>query len=1042
MKIETFIQRPVLASGISILIVLLGIIGLITMPVEQYPDMAPPTVFVSTTYPGANAETVQKSVITPLEESINGVENMLYMTSTSSSYGNANIRIFFRPGTDPDVAAVNVQNRVATATSQLPSEVTRVGVTIRKQQTSELLTFALYSPDGTFDRPFLVNYAMINIQPALLRIAGVGDASVVGQSYAMRIELDPAKMAQYKLMPSDISRILDQQNIEVSMGDLGANSDHTLQYALKYTGRLTTPEEFGDMVIRSLPDGNILRLKDVASIRLGEENDMFIAELGTKTGLLCRVYQTPGSNATEVTSAVQKYLEEVQKDFPHGMELVVLQNNNEFLSASISNVVRTLIEAIVLVVLVVLFFLHDIRITLIPTISILVSLIGTFACLNVAGFTINLLTLFALVLVIGTVVDDSIVVVEAVQAKFDSGYKSPYQATRDGMKGITSAIITSSLVFMAVFIPVCFISGPQGSFYTQFGVAMAVAVGLSAINSLTLCPALCVMLMRPVSEVSDKGLAARIKNVYLVSYNALLDKYKQLLLVFLRHRYLTGACIVCVLALLAILMKTTPTGFIPSEDTGVIYQDVAARPGSSLKTTHEIQLRIAKELSEIPQIEAYSQVSGNGMTSGQGSPYGYAIIRLKPWEERHGKENNVNAVIEEINSRLSNISDVRILTYAPPMIPGYGSGNTIEMHMQDRTGGEIGTFYDVTQTFLHKLTERPEIGRAFTSFNPNFPQYRVSVDAALCERAGTTPDAVLAVIGGYCGSVYASDFNRFSKVYHVTLQALPEYRLDEQSLENMFVRIGEGEAAQMAPVSRFVTLSPIHAPFSLYRFNLFNSISINITPADGFSSGDVLRAISEVSATDLPRGYSYEFSGMAREENESTDTALLIFGLCVVFIYLLLSMLYESYLIPFAVLLSVPFGLAGSFLFCRIAGLENNIYMQTGLIMLIGLLAKTAILLTEHAGELRKQGMSLTRAAFGAAKARLRPVLMTVLTMIVGMLPMVFSSGVGANGNHSLGTSVVGGMFVGILALLLLVPSLFVVFQGLQEKVSTHKKIE
>ncbi|WP_368109321.1 efflux RND transporter permease subunit [Bacteroides salyersiae] len=1040
MKIETFIHRPVLASGISILIVLLGVIGLFSMPVEQYPNLAPPTVQINTTYPGANAETVQKSVITPLEESINGVEDMLYMTSTSSSYGNATIRIFFRPGTDPDVAAVNVQNRVATATSRLPSEVTRTGVTIRKQQTGELLTFALYSPDGTFDRPFLVNYAMINIQPALLRIAGVGDANVVGQSYAMRIELDPALMAQYKLVPDDITRILSQQNIEVSMGDLGANSDNTLQYALKYTGRLTTPEEFGDMVVRSLPDGNVLRLRDVASIRLGEESDMYIAELGTRTGLLCRVYQIPGSNATEVTDAVQEYLESVQADFPRGMEMVVMQNNNEFLSASIHNVIRTLIEAIVLVVLVVLFFLHGFRITLIPTLSILVSLIGTFAVLSVAGFSINLLTLFALVLVIGTVVDDSIVVVEAVQARFDMGEQSPFHATRDGMKGITNAIITSSLIFMAVFIPVCFISGPQGAFYTQFGVAMAIAVAISAVNSLTLCPALCVLLMRPEENLSGKGISAFMKKAYNASYYALSEKYKNALFVIFRHRWITGISIICVTVLLVVLMRNTPTGFIPAEDTGVIYQDVAARPGSSLKTTHEIQLEIAKELEQIPQIESYSQVSGNGMTSGQGSPYGYAIIRLKPWEQRPGKENSSAAVITEINKRMSRIKDVRVLTYAPPMIPGYGSGNTIEMYMQDRKGSDITTFYNITQEFLQHLADRPEIGRAFTSFNPNFPQYEVSVDAALCERSGTTPDAVLGVIGGYCGSIYASDFNRFSKVYHVMVQALPEYRLDEHSLENMFVRIGEGENARMAPVSRFVKLKPIHAPFSLYRFNLFGSISVNITPAEGYSSGDVLDAIREVAETHLPRGYSYEFGGMAREEGSSIDTAALIFALCILFIYLLLSMLYESYLIPFAVLLSVPFGIAGSFLFTSVAGLENNIYMQTGLIMLIGLLAKTAILLTEYASMLRAQGLSLVKSAFGAAKARLRPVLMTALTMVFGMLPMMFASGVGANGNHSLGTGVVGGMLVGIVALLLLVPPLFVFFQGLQERLGVRLK--
>lgn len=1041
MKIETFIHRPVLATGISILIVLLGVIGLVSMPVEQYPDLAPPTIMVSTQYPGANAETVQRTVVTPLEESINGVENMLYMTSTSSSYGTATINVYFRPGTDPDMAAVNVQNRVTIASSRLPAEVNRIGVTTRKQQTGQLLSFVLTSPDESLGRTFLVNFLKINIQPALLRIAGVGDVSVMGQEYGMRIWLNPLKMAQYQLEPSDIIQLLEEQNIEVSMGDLGAESDNTYQYTLRYTGRLVTSDEFGNMVVRALPDGSVLRLRDIAETELGEQNYLFIAEMGKKVGLLCQVYQMPGSNATEVTRQVLAYLQEAEKGFPNGMELRIVQNNNEFLYASIHTVVRTLAEAVLLVVLVVLFFLHKARVTLIPVLSILISLIGTFAVLSAIGFTINLLTLFALVLVIGTVVDDSIVVVEAVQARFDAGCRSPFQATHDGMKGITNAIITSSLVFMAVFIPVCFISGSQGTFYTQFGVTMAIAVAISAVNSLTLCPALCVLLMR--AEDNGKGLAGRMKRVYEVAYGALAAKYKSVLLWLFRRRWVSAALIGGSLVLLVWLMRTASGGFIPAEDTGVLYQNVAIRPGSSLQTMRQTQHRIADELEQIPQIESYTQVSGNSLLSGQGPAYGYSLIRLKPWEERPGEENSAEAVIAEINRRMRNIKDANVLTFAPPMISGYGTTNAIEMHMQDRTGGDIRNFHRITLDFIARLNEREEIGNAYCSFNPDFPQYEVRVDATLCERSGTTADAVLNAIGTYCGGMYASDFNRFGKMYRVMVQASPEYRLDEHAIHNMYVRctLPDGKT-QMAPVSRFVTLVPIKAPLSLYRFNLFESMSVSVTPAEGFSSGEAIEAIHETASAHLPQGYSYEFGGMTREENDQGDTAALVFALCMAFVYLLLMMLYESFLIPFAVLLSVPFGMVGSFLFARMFGLENNIYMQTGLIMLVGLLTKTAILITEYASELRRHGLPVAHAAFYAARARLRPILMTGLTMIVGMLPMMFSSGVGANGNHSLGTGVVGGMLVGLAALLLVVPSLFIVLQYAQERFKPVQNME
>lgn len=1034
MKIESFIRRPVLASGISIFIVLLGIIGIVTLPVEQYPDMAPPTVSVDTYYTGAGAETVQKSVIMPLEEAINGVENMLYMTSTATGGGRATITIYFRPGTDPDVAAVNVQNRVASATALLPAEVTRAGVTTRKQQNSMLVQFVLTSPDSSFDRDFIANYLKINIEPVLLRVQGVGNVNALGNNYSLRIWLKPDVMAQYKLVPADITAVLGEQNIEAATGQLGENSDNSFQYSLKYTGRLVNTEEFGEMVIRSLSDGSVLRVKDIADISLGSENYLYRGVTNGAPSVFCMVYQMAGSNATQVIDDVVASLDEAAKELPKGLEIKMVQNSNEFLSASIHNVLQTLIEAILLVVLVVYVFLQNIRSSIIPAISIIVSLVGTFAVLALIGFTLNLLTLFALILVIGTVVDDSIVVVEAVQAKLDEGYESPYLATVDGMRGITNAIITTSLVFMAVFIPVCFISGASGTFYAQFGITMSIAVALSTVNALTLSPALCAMLMRPVGKETGKGFSYRIRSGYNAAFKAMLGKYEKAAFYFIKRRWLTGGCIVVSIVLLAVLMRSTKTGFVPDEDLGTIAINISAAPGSSLYTTEQIQQRVGEELAKIPQVESYSTLAGYGLTSGQGPSSGNCLVRLKPWAERPGKENSVATVTAEINRRLATVKDANAMAFAPPMIPGYGMTNGFEMYVQDKTGGNINDFYQVTQQFLTHLNERPEIARSYSTFTPNVPQYQVAVDAAKCKRAGVTPDAVLDVISGYCGGLYASNFNRFNKIYRVMVQAVPEARLNEQALDNMYVRIGE----EMAPVSQFVQLERVYGAENLHRFNLFNSISVSGQPADGYSTGDVIHAIAETAATHLPTGYGYEFGGLTRTESETQDTTAFVFALCIIFIYLILSMLYESYLIPFAVLLSVPFGLAGSFLFAKLFGLENNIYLQTGLIMLIGLLAKTAILLTEYATQRRREGMSLAGAALSAAKARLRPILMTALTMIAGMLPLMIASGVGANGNRSLGTGVVGGMLVGTLALLLLVPSLFVVFQWLQEKVEKH----
>lgn len=1029
MKLESFIHRPVLASGISVFIVLLGIIGIVILPVEQYPNMAPPTVTVDAYYTGAGAETVQKSVIMPLEEAINGVENMLYMTSTATGGGRATINIYFRPGTDPDVAAVNVQNRVASASALLPAEVNQAGVTTRKQQNSMLVQFVLTSSNERFDRNFIANYLKINIEPVLLRVQGVGNVNALGNNYSLRIWLRPDVMAQYGLIPADVTDVLGEQNIEAATGQLGENANTSFQYSLKYTGRLVDTKEFGEMVIRSLPDGSLLRLKDIADIELGSESYLYRGLTEGVPSVHCMVYQMAGSNAVQVINDVVARLNEASKELPEGLEIKIIQNNNEFLTASIKNVLRTLIEAILLVILVVYVFLQNIRSSLIPAVSIVVSLVGTFAVLAAIGFTLNLLTLFALILVIGTVVDDSIVVVEAVQAKLDDGYESSYQATVDGMRGITRAIVTTSLVFMAVFIPVCFISGASGTFYTQFGITMSIAVGLSTVNALTLSPVLCAMLMRPVTA-GDKGFSRRIKMVYDTAFKAVLSKYEHAARFFIQRRWLTCGCVAVSVAALALLINTTKTGFVPDEDLGTIAINVSAAPGSSLYTTEQIQQRIGTELAKIPQVESYSTLAGYGLTSGQGPSNGNCFVRLKPWSERTGKEDGVVAVTAEINRRLATIRDANAMAFAPPMIPGYGMTNGFEMYVQDKTGGSIEAFYRIAQTFLLHLNERPEIARAYSTFTPNVPQYKVSVDAAKCKRAGVTPDVVLDVVAGYCGGLYASNFNRFNKIYRVMVQAAPDYRLNPQSLDNMYVRIGDG----MAPVSQFVQLERVYGAENLHRFNLFNSISVSGQPADGYSTGDVINAIAEVAAIHLPAGYGYEFGGMTRTESETQDTTMFVFAICIVFIYLILSMLYESYLIPFAVLLSVPFGLAGSFLFARMFGLENNIYLQTGLIMLIGLLSKTAILLTEYAAERRKEGMSLTDAALSAAKARLRPILMTVLTMVAGMLPLMLASGVGANGNRSLGTGVVGGMLLGTLALLLLVPSLFVVFQWMQEK--------
>lgn len=1042
MKLKTFIDRPILSCAISVLILILGIIGLSNLPMEQYPDIAPPTIMVSTTYTGANAETVLKSVVAPLEEAINGVENMTYMTSTATNTGSASITVYFAQGTDPDMATVNTKNRVSEAEGLLPAEVTKVGVTVEKRQNSMVKILALYSPDDSYDQNFINNYFKINVEPRLSRITGVGNVNVMGGDYAMRIWMNPQKMAQHQLVPADVIALLDDQNVEAATGTLGEDSENTFQYTLKYRGRYETAEEFGNMVLKALPTGEVLRLKDVAEVELGAQTYAYNSQIAGHPGATCMISQTAGSNANEIVKEVDALMAEISKDLPKGLVLTDLMSTKDFLDASVHEVVKTLIEAIILVVLVVYFFLQSVRSTIIPSISIIVSLVGTFAFLYVAGFSLNLLTLFALVLVIGTVVDDAIVVVEAVQAKFDEGYRSPYKAMVAAMDGISAAIVTTSLVFMAVFIPTSFMGGTSGVFYTQFGLTMAVAMGISAINALTLSPALCALIMTPYMDktTGEKlSFSSRFHHAFEASFNRLVLKYKNGVSFFLRRKWIAWVSLVAVCALLVFFMRTTKTGLVPDEDMGTVFVNVTTPPGSSLAQTRKTMEMIDKRIREIPQIKTYSNVTGYSMMGGQAASGGMLIIKLKHWDEREKAEDNINAVISAIYQHTADIKSAKIFAFAQPTIMGYGMGSGFEMYVQDRAGGSVDDLQKYTQNFIAALNKRPEISMAYTTFDTKFPQYMVEVDAAKCQRAGVTTSDVLSVLSGYIGGNYSSNLNRFSKLYRVMIQARKDYRLDKESLNNMFVRT---ESGAMAPVGQFITLTKVYGAETLTRFNMYTSIPVNGMPADGYSSGDAIAAIEEVAAQTLPVGYGYEFSGITREESGSTGNTVIIFIICIVFIYLILCSLYESLFIPMVVILAVPFGLMGSFLFAKCFGLENNIYMQTGLIMLIGLLAKTAILLTEYASARRRQGMSIVQAAVAAAGVRLRPILMTALTMIIGLFPLIVATGAGANGNRSLGVGTVGGMLVGTVALLFVVPVLFTVFQVIEEKVMPRRHRE
>ena len=1038
MNVKTFIDRPILAGVISVIILLLGFIGLTQLPVEQFPEIAPPTVSVSAAYAGANAETVQKSVVVPLEEAINGVEDMMYMTSSATNNGSASIQIFFRQGTNADMAMVNVQNRIASAQGLLPAEVTRSGVSVKKRQTSRIKALAIYSPDDSFDERFLSNYLKINIEPRLSRIAGVGEVDVRGADYSLRIWLDPAKMAKFSLMPSDISTVLAEQNLEAPTGTLGADSENTFRYTLKYRGRYDREEDYENMVIRAEGDGTVLRLKDVARVELGSMSYDYIGKVNGHPGTTLMISQTAGSNANEIIEAIDKELVEIRKSLPRGVEIVDLMSTKDFLDASIKSVIETLILAIVLVVLVVYIFLQSFRSTLIPAIAIIVSLIGTFAFLLVAGFSLNMITLFALVLVIGTVVDNAIVVVEAVQAKFDSGYLSPYKATVDAMQGISTALIATTFVFMAVFIPVCFMGGTTGTFYTQFGLTMAVAVGISLLNSITLSPALCALLMKPhvPDENGRLSFSARFHIAFDAGFKGVVRRYKKGVKFMLKRRWFAALLVIVAAGGLFYMMENTKTGLVPKEDMGSINIDVQTPPGTNLGETVAVMEQIAARLDKIEQLETYSYTTGYGMMSGVGSSCGMFTVKLKDWSYRKGDGDDVDSVMERIYDETSDITSAKILVFTRGMIPGYGTSSGFEIYVQDQKGGTIDNLKMITDDVIAGLNERPEIARASTSFDTKYPQYQIDVDAAKCKRNGVSPSSVLSVISGYIGGNYASNMNRFSKLYRVMVQANPESRLDTESLGNMFVRNSLGE---MSPISQYVTLTRIYGPQSISRFNLFSAISVNGQAANGYSSGEAIEAVREVMEERLPAGYGYEFGGMSREEATSGSSTAIIFVICIVFIYLILCALYESVFIPIVILLSIPFGLAGSFLFANMFGLENNIYLQIGLLMLIGLLAKTAILLTEYASERRREGASIVSAALSAAKARLRAILMTSLTMVFGMLPMMFAKGVGANGNISIGVGTVGGMLVGTVALLFVVPVLFVIFQSIEERVSPNK---
>ncbi|MBQ4391334.1 MAG: efflux RND transporter permease subunit [Paludibacteraceae bacterium] len=1055
MKGNIFIYRTVMAISIALVIALVGFISLNTLPVEQYPNIAPPTVDVSTSYSGADANTCMKSVIQPLEEQINGVQDMTYMTATASSTGDVSITVYFKQGTDPDMATVNVQNRVTQAQSLLPSDVLQTGVTVSKRQNSILQIAGLKSTDGKYDADFISNYIDINVKPRLLRITGVGNVSNLGNTYALRVWLRPDQMAQYGLEPSDVSSAIQSQSFVTSTGTLGQQSENAYQYPMEYKGTLKSIEEFENIVLRTQDNGNVLYLKDVATVEIGAKTYTMTSVMDGKPGVFYLINQSPGANATLVNQQIDELYEQLKPSLPAGLEFVTLETSNDFLFAAIHNVVETLVIAILLVILVVYFFLQNWKATLIPSISIIVSLLGTFTIVQLAGFSLNILTLFALVLAIGTVVDDAIVVVEAVMAKLETGKikgtpkDQAIEATRQALSEVSVAVISCTLVFMAVFIPVTFMSGTSGTFFTQFGITIAGSVGLSCVCALVLCPALCAILMRPNEENGAnggkwKGIDYYTKIAYEASYNAILGKYQGAVQRFLKHPWVSFALLAVAAVLFVLFMRILPSGLVPQEDQGVIMCEVRMPEGSTLHENTEIMKQVEEKVKAIPELESYGLCSGYGLISSNGSSYASLIIRLKNWDDRPGFKHYIDLVIYRFYLDCKSIKNAQVLPFQMPQIPGYGTSNSIDLQVQDKSDGDMSDFGNKTNAFLAKLRERPEIASAMSTFSERFPKYRVHIDPIQCERAGTTAKAVLNTLGSYCGGSYVGNFNQFSKVYQIWLGAEPEYRLDPSSLDNMYIKVSNNK---MAPLSQFVRLEEIVGSASNTHFNLFQSISCSVTAGNGYSEAEAHQAIAEVFKETMPTYCTYEYGSMSREVESSSksNTTLIIYLICIILIYLILGSLYNSWLTPFAVLLSVPFGLMGSFLFSWIGnkmglpGMENNIYLQTGVIMLIGLLAKTAILITEFASERRKQGLSIVDAAFEACKERLRPILMTVITMIVGMLPLVFSGGAGANGNRALALGVVGGMSIGTLALVFVVPAFFIVFQTLEEKVNGVK---
>jgi HAE1 family hydrophobic/amphiphilic exporter-1 len=1050
MKLDKFINRPVLSTVISILIVILGVIGLATLPVTQYPDIAPPTVSVRATYTGANAQTVLNSVIAPLEDQINGVENMMYIQSSASNNGSAEISVYFNQGTDPDMAAVNVQNRVSMAQGLLPAEVTKVGVTTQKRQNSMLLIFSLYDAEDKYNIEFIENYAKINLIPEVQRVKGVGDANVMGQDYSMRIWLKPDVMAQYNLVPSDISGVLAEQNIEAAPGQFGERGNQTFQYTIRYKGRLQQTEEFEDIVVKALPNGEVLRLGDVARIELGRLAYTFNNTVNGHKAVTCIVFQMAGTNATETINNLLDVISKAEESLPAGLKINVAQNANDFLYASIHEVIKTLIEAFVLVFIVVYVFLQDMRSTLIPAIAIPVALIATFFVLKLIGFSVNLLTLSAMVLAIAIVVDDAIVVVEGVHAKLDQGYKSSREASIDAMSELGGALVSITLVMMSVFIPVSFMGGTAGTFYRQFGITMAISIAFSALNALTLSPALCAIFLKPHdSEHKQKKMSMvdRFHTSFNAAYDSLLKSYKKRVVFFIHKKWLSFGLVAASIVLLMFFMKTTPTGMVPNEDTGTIMGAVTLPPGTSQERAMEVLAKVDSLVAAEPAVQSRTIISGYSFIGGQGPSYGSVIIKLKDWEERSMMQNS-DIIYSTLFLRAQKvIKDAQVLFFAPPMIPGYSVSSDIELNMQDKTGGTLDHFFEVVKSYTAALEARPEINSAKTTFNPSFPQYQLDIDAAACKKAGISPSDILSTMQGYFGGLYASNFNRFGKMYRVMIQAEPDATKNMESLNGVKVRGSNGE---MAPITQFVSMKKVYGPDIINRFNLYTSMKVMVAPASGYTSGQALQAIAEVAKENLPMGFGYELGGMAREEAQSSgSTTGIIFVLCFVFVYLLLSAQYESYILPLAVLLSVPFGLMGSFIFVNgfsalgsipalkmiLGTMSNDIYMQIALIMLMGLLAKNAILIVEFALDRRKQGMSISWAAVLGAAARLRPILMTSLAMIVGLIPLMLAMGVGAHGNRTLGASAIGGMLIGMIFQIFIVPVLFVVFQWLQEKV-------